>query len=50
MLEIDNRKIMHMVKEIRSKPTPERVAEGYSVLLPAPEVLSPQAVPGEQLF
>lgn len=38
-----------MLKEIRSKPTSERVAEGYSVLLPTLEVLSPQAVP-EQLL
>lgn len=50
MLEIDNRRIMHMLKEIRIKPTRERVAEGYSVLLPTLEVLSPQAVPEEQLL
>lgn len=50
MLDISNRRIMHMLKEIRSKLTPERVAEGYSVLLPTLEVHSPHAMLGEQLF
>jgi len=49
-LEIDTRRIMPMLKEIRSKPTSEKASEGYSILLPTLEMLSPQAMPGKQLF